>query len=474
MISLSSGANKKAATAEAETERLITGANKKAATAEAETERLITGANKKAATAEAETERLITATSGEVIEEYEILEGSKRKPIADTEFHKACDEGDLVCVKRLMNNESLDVNAPGSYGVTPVMWATQKGHYDVFKCLVDNGADISCLDIFEDNMLNMACIGQNINILRYILTTDPAPDINRPRKDGRTPLMWAALQGNVDVFDYLKSKQADCLAMDNDGDNILHYACLGGHIEMVSHIISENIIDINRSDRYGRTALMEAAKYGHKLVFDFLLSKGGDISHKDKEGNNIFHVACREGDLEMVGRILSQGEFDINCRGQNGKTPLLFAAFGGHRWVFDLLVRKKANASIVGSKGNNILHVACIGGHVGMVEHILSQSMVDINSQGEDGFTSLMLAARSGRRAVFGFLVNKGANLFQVDKKGNNILHVACKIGSIDIVQDVLSQHRLDINARNSRGETASMIAKRKHHMDVFNLLVKM
>ncbi|XP_048247258.1 ankyrin repeat domain-containing protein 50-like isoform X2 [Haliotis rufescens] len=400
------------------------------------------------------------------------LEGLLNTPVPNEPLHKASAEGDLDRVKQIMSCGLKNVNTRGLYGLTPLMLAAQNGHYDVFEYLHTEGADMTLTDRDGDHILSMACVGGNIDIVKYVVLKEPFLNINRGRTDGRTALMWAARHGNKTMFDYLLEKGANCSSEDIEGDNVLHYACYGGHIGIVMDVIANTTIDINSSDVYGRTAMMVAAEHGHIEVFDFLVRKGCDISHKDKEGSNILHVTCRGGHVKMAEHVLSRGDFDINCKGQCGRTPLILAAFYGHRDVCDLIYGKEADVSQVDNKGNNILHVACMGGHLGMVQYILSQDIADINSHGQDGRTPLMLATQWEQRAVFKLLMHEGADLSQVDKKGNNVLHLASKIGSMEIVQHVLRENTLDINAGNGRGETAAMIAKREDHMKLYELLV--
>ncbi|XP_048247158.1 ankyrin repeat domain-containing protein 50-like [Haliotis rufescens] len=333
------------------------------------------------------------------------VRGLLKRPIASTLLHKASGEGNLDLAKEILNGGLLNVNTRGSYGLTPLMWAALNGHYYVFEYLKQEGGDMTLKDSDGDSILSMACVGGNMDIVKYVFLREPTL-INRQRSDGRTALMWAASRGNTTVFEYLLDRKATPSLDDNDGNNILHYACYGGHIDIVKCVIDQTTLNINTSDLLGRTALMIAATYGHKEVFDLLVGKDSDdISHKDKEGNNILHAACR-------------------------------------------------------------------GGHVEMVKHILSQGLVDINSQGQEGKTPLLLAVHWEQGAVFNLLVSRKADLLQVDYNGNNILHLACEIGSMEIVKYVMSQKSLDIKARNIQGETASMVAKRKHHMDLYNFLV--
>ncbi|XP_048254634.1 palmitoyltransferase AKR1-like [Haliotis rufescens] len=173
--------------------------------------------------------------------------------------------------------------------------------------------------------------------------------------------------------------------VDAEGSSILHLACHGGHLEMVKYIFSQNITDINSRGMHGMTPLHLAAREGYREVFDLVLDKGGDASLVDINGDNILHVACLGGHVEMVKYILSQNISDINSRGMYERTPLMGAATFGHREVFELVVDKGGTTSLVDINGNNILHLACLGGHVEMVKNILSQNISDINSRGMYG-----------------------------------------------------------------------------------------
>ncbi|XP_071093035.1 serine/threonine-protein phosphatase 6 regulatory ankyrin repeat subunit C-like [Haliotis cracherodii] len=239
----------------------------------------------------------------------------------------------------------------------------------------------------------------------------------------------------------------------------LHDACTKGDMERVTRILSESPVRINKKGRYRWIPVMWAAHQGQREVFDLLVSKGGDVSQVDDVGDNILHVACYGGHVEMVEHLLSKDIVDVNTRGRYGWTPVMRAAFQGHTEVFDLLVSKGGDISRVDAAGENILHVASSGGHVEMVKHVLSKDVVDINGRGRRGRTAVMIAGYMGHEKVFDLLVNKGADLCLVGDNGDTILHWASVSGNMEIVKQVLSQDIIDINARDKEGRTACMVA---------------
>ncbi|XP_071111243.1 ankyrin repeat domain-containing protein 49-like [Haliotis cracherodii] len=91
--------------------------------------------------------------------------------------------------------------------------------------------------------------------------------------------------------------------------------------------------------------------------------------------------ASRKGNLPAVASILAKGWADVNCRAGGGKTPVMLAAYGGHRDVVELLMSKGANVSLVDVVGNNLLHNACLGGDMKTVKFVLALNVVDIDAR---------------------------------------------------------------------------------------------
>ncbi|XP_046557147.1 ankyrin repeat domain-containing protein 50-like [Haliotis rubra] len=254
-----------------------------------------------------------------------------------------------------------------------------------YVCNVQTGTCIQCkanysgdyCETYEaDTDLHDACKDGNLQRVRYILDQS-LEDINKQGKGGMTPVMWAARRGHRELVDLLVKKGANLALVDDVGNNILHWACYGGHIAMVKHVVSKNMVDTDSKGRDGRTPLMCAARHGNKDMFLLLVSKGGLPSHVDRDGNNVLHLACWGGNKKIVDYILSHDDEDINGRGQCGRTPLMAAAYKGHGKIFDLLVTKGADPTQFDDAGESVLNVACVGTHVDIVSRVLKLDKVD-------------------------------------------------------------------------------------------------
>ncbi|XP_067648837.1 serine/threonine-protein phosphatase 6 regulatory ankyrin repeat subunit C-like [Haliotis asinina] len=309
----------------------------------------------------------------------------------------------------------------------------------------------------DDSPLHDACRKGNLRQVRRILCQGLVNIDSREGSHGKTPLMVAAQEGHCRIFSFLIGKGANKSHVDNDGKNIFHWACKGGHVDMVECLLPRYGVDKNY--RY-MTLLMQAAYWGYRDVSEFLVCMGADISQTDQGGDTVLHWACRGGHIDMVKYFLSRNSLDINSRGKGGKTPLMAAALWGYTDIGLFLVSMGANVSQVDDVGNNVMHWGCKYGRLDLIESVISQGSVDINSRGMHGKTPLMNAVFYGKRKVVDLLVSQGGLTHLVDDKGENILHLASLSGRMEMVKHILSQNMTDINARDKEGKTAAMITK--------------
>ncbi|XP_046378646.2 ankyrin repeat domain-containing protein 50-like isoform X2 [Haliotis rufescens] len=387
-------------------------------------------------------------------------------------LHVACCGGDVETVKYVLSRGYTRVDGRNRNGWTALMCAAWAGQRGAFDALVSAGCDVSAVDNNGNTILHVACLGGNVDIVKYVLV-DISDDVNCRGQYGWTPVMIAAGRGYRGLFDFLVSKDVDLSLVGDDGNTILHMACLGGDVEIVQYVLREIQMDINVAGHEGITPVMIGARTGNQLLFDLLVSKGADVSIIDHHRNNVLHMACTGGDDVMVTDILLLKQFSIKSRGQNGMTPIMFASRRGHVGVFDVLLSQKDDVSVKDDDGNNILHLASLGGDDAMTHHVLIETSIDINSRGKLGRTPVMLAAQCGHKGVFDVLWNTGADVSLFDDEGNTALHLACSGGNDEMVHYILLHTKFDVNSRGKCGRTPVMVAAEFGHRGVFDILLR-
>lgn len=106
------------------------------------------------------------------------------------------------------------------------------------------------------------------------LLADPRLDVNSANANGETPLMLAAVTGQLEAVKQLTKKGA---LVNRAGWTPLHYACSGPDNGVAAWLLKQGA-DINARSANGTTPLMMAARYGAMDLAGFLLKAGADAT----------------------------------------------------------------------------------------------------------------------------------------------------------------------------------------------------
>ncbi len=95
--------------------------------------------------------------------------------------------------------------------------------------------------------------------------------------NGNTPLLQAALEGNLTMVKRLLDAEVDLYAVNDDFNGVLFNACYADNTEIIESVIGEGA-DVNDINEEGTTPLMYAASAGRDSCVKTLLDLGGDCS----------------------------------------------------------------------------------------------------------------------------------------------------------------------------------------------------
>lgn len=176
---------------------------------------------------------------------------------------------------------------------------------------------------------------------------------------GQTALHIAAIQGHVDVIQFLVSIGTDPDVADSNGWTALHYASVGGHVEVVELLLNCSAFVKYAISKDGKTAFALAVEKGHSDLYDMLHL--GDVLHR----------AARIDDVNGMKNCLAEGA-KVNGRDQNGWTPLHRAAFKGRIESVKILLNHGAQVDVVDDSGCTPLHRAVEAGHLHVGMYLLA------------------------------------------------------------------------------------------------------
>eukprot|EP00659_Diplonema_papillatum_P000039 gene39-70_t len=165
-------------------------------------------------------------------------------------------------------------------------------------------------------------------------------------------------------------------------------------------------------------------------------------------------ILAKEGKTAEVDELLANG-VDVNCRDEDGRTPLHWAVTNKHQLLVSHLLSKGAVADTVDEGGITPLMTACAVGIDSIVDMILQASPGPIDQQHSESNnkTALLIACSKGHISVAAKLLQLGASASAADGSLQTALHRAVIKGSGDLVL-MLLKAGADVNAQDRVGDT--------------------
>ena len=184
---------------------------------------------------------------------------------------EACKQNDVTRIRDLIR-EGANINEVYydelGHSTTALYEAISENYVDAVRVLMDNHVDINWVnpDIYNQTYLitniemfsefNGEVFEKKKNIFHQLINA--GIDTNMPSELGITPLMQSCLYNNAE------------------------------YEEFVSVLISRSD-NINHQDNIGKTALMEACRYGTRGMIILLLEAGAQIDITNQAGNNALY-----------------------------------------------------------------------------------------------------------------------------------------------------------------------------------------
>ncbi|OOG57513.1 ankyrin repeat domain-containing protein [Polaromonas sp. C04] len=184
--------------------------------------------------------------------------------------------------------------------------AIRRDDASTITALVARGFDPNTPDPKGQNGLLMALAEPALKAAQALLDA-PKIDVNVRNQQDESPLMIAALKGELDMVRELIAKGAD---VNKPGWAPLHYAATGGHLEIMS-LLLDNSAYIDAASPNGTTPLMMAASYGTPAAVKLLLDEGADPTLKNQKGLsaiNFAQRANRQDSADLIAAFVRAGQ----------------------------------------------------------------------------------------------------------------------------------------------------------------------
>ncbi len=232
-----------------------------------------------------------------------------------------------------------------------------------------------------------------------------------------------------------------------------HEAAKRDQVNKLQELLSADENWLEKKDKYQRTPLHSAARYGAFLAARFLIDRGADLNVMDESGNTPLHLASIFGHDEIVD-LLIQHKADIDTLNDQGQAPIYLASLYGNPESIKLLLAGGAKLDVSDPDGNSPLFIAVIYRHPENIKEILKTNP-EIDAINTEGYTPLHLAVqRPGNEKAIELLLQHGADMNILDPTGRNALLVSVGSHQIGYIE-LLVSNGIDINSQDNDGNTA-------------------
>lgn len=326
------------------------------------------------------------------------------------------------------------------------------------------------------SMLAAARFGQEKTLLR-LLEEDPQASISGG--ECHNILHAAVMSGRKTVVDYLLRSYPNLIDLPSRYGTPLQRAAGQNSLDLVGLFLKYNA-DINAASELYESALVPAARLGHKQVVNLLISEGAKVDHISKHGRESLLRQAAYFGITKLAEILLTDSMDTNIRGADlaGFTPLHLAAHASHTELVHFLLAKEAGDGIMNRNSYSLspLDDPARWGRVHAIRQLNNEfaTLKGAMHHVADFGKAESVLAEIGLEAKALYALNK------LEKSnGETLLHLAVWNNKPTVVRALLEldeqkkvESGLDVNARNHQGKTPLINAAEQGLAEIAKLLM--
>ncbi|KAI9890873.1 MAG: hypothetical protein M1814_003512 [Vezdaea aestivalis] len=425
--------------------------------------------------------------------DWSTLEHSRIRPQGIAWLSHAASKGQVEIVKRLLGHGACksDSEYRDANEHHPIFIAARRGHQDIVKILLQNGASIECKNGLGWTLLLEASQNDRTEMMKFLIQN--GADVNAKSSEGATALHYMASrlgwdqsskdfsQVREEMIELLHRKGANMLSHGPNGVTPLHLA-YGSFYDKVIWIMLARCPQVDIRDAKGRTTLFHAIERLRNVAIharSLKLKKATVIKYsvrRDSHGRSaLHHIAHADrGPYRRPSHGISRSTFKDRAQGDD---------------FVKLLVKHGANVNAASSSSKRAPNLASSRGNCSSIYELV-KSGACIEAKDKVGRTPLHLATLSDHPQAMATLLDLGANVNAADSQGQTPLHLLCAEdrcfrwldpgGLVDLSATIrhkgamerLMRAGADFSLTDDQGRTARDFAHQSGNGELFDELV--
>lgn len=236
-----------------------------------------------------------------------------------------------------------NINTSTYEGITPLMYASQRGYLSIVKILTFNGAEVNAAPNDGTTALISAAQNNHEEIVEYLILNDAS--INAIDLSYRSALWYAVAYNNFILSDMLIFYGADIEQKDSQGNTPLIISVANSDYDIIELLLNKGANE-NAADNEGFTSLMFASQIGDIPLVELFINNDADVLKKNIFGMDALSLAIKNNHAEIVKFLIENGA-DVNLEINPYLTPLSLAKLNKNKEIIEIL---KSKGAVAGNK----------------------------------------------------------------------------------------------------------------------------
>ena len=295
-------------------------------------------------------------------------------------------------------------------------------------------------------------------------------DINTESKYWHTTAVArAAIDNQLEVLNFLLEQGANCHGIKVDGRTLLGWVAEFGQFEAVKLLVEKGHADVNEDLEFCDFALDKALRENQFEIAYYLAEHQAILSNPafslkyvTNEQDWTFFVKDVELTQEFINNFLLRLAMNMGTN---------YCSLARFKYVVKYFTDRQDNGNFkvdLKNCGRNLFSEAVSKffyrtrrnmPELGRFLSYLADCGIDVNETDNEGKSPFLYAVEAKERYSARYLKELGANVKQLTNEGKSALHIAAENEDLSMVQFLVEECDLDINAQDKKGLTPAHLA---------------
>lgn len=241
-----------------------------------------------------------------------------------------------------LQNRITDINMTDAKGRTLLHYAVIGNAVETMLYLIKNGINVNAYDESGETVLFDCARRSKLEMAKILIANSANPNIANRRYE--LPIHIAAHRGDSRMIQLLVEAKSVLNKKTADDRELIHYAIMGGHVEIVPEIAVLTETSYFVKDEYGNGLLHYATRTSSLEMVKFLVDQKLDVNSLNDQFESPIFNAVKNGNLEIVKYLIKEEAF-IDIKNRRYETPMDIAQIHDRDDIFTYLEEIKYEPS---------------------------------------------------------------------------------------------------------------------------------